>query len=203
MAIDVTCQCGSTYSVKEENAGRKFKCKQCGEVLQVPAIKKRDEKLPSDLFSDDTDNYDDSDDELPPPRRGGRSRRRKGRGDAASRVTAPAICLLVLSVVHLLLHLLNALLTLIGVAAVANQGNADGANLAGQVIGVVVGLGIGVLYVWGYWQMLQRRSYSTVRSTVIVSLIPLCSQLVCIGIPFAIWALVVLNDPDVKDSFES
>jgi len=40
MAIEVKCsnpQCGKIYRVKDEAAGKKFKCKQCQTVLVVPA----------------------------------------------------------------------------------------------------------------------------------------------------------------------
>src|SRR5438034_11420681 len=38
MLIDVTCRnCGSTYRVSEQFAGRQAKCKNCGAKIPVPA----------------------------------------------------------------------------------------------------------------------------------------------------------------------
>lgn len=37
MAIAVTCQCGKTYSVPESMAGKRAKCKVCGEAILIPA----------------------------------------------------------------------------------------------------------------------------------------------------------------------
>lgn len=37
MAISVSCDCGKTYRVGDDKAGKKIKCKDCGAVLAVPA----------------------------------------------------------------------------------------------------------------------------------------------------------------------
>jgi len=36
MPIPVTCECGKTYNVKEELAGKTVRCKQCGDLLRIP-----------------------------------------------------------------------------------------------------------------------------------------------------------------------
>lgn len=37
MAIDVSCEgCGKDYRVKDELAGRRIKCKECGEAITIP-----------------------------------------------------------------------------------------------------------------------------------------------------------------------
>ncbi|MFV0443690.1 MAG: TFIIB-type zinc ribbon-containing protein [Planctomycetaceae bacterium] len=39
MPIDVACpQCGHSYQVRDEAAGRQFKCKSCGDVVSVPGL---------------------------------------------------------------------------------------------------------------------------------------------------------------------
>ncbi|MCA9057749.1 MAG: hypothetical protein KDA85_04595 [Planctomycetaceae bacterium] len=38
MSIKVSCgECGKAYQVSDDRAGRKFKCKQCGAIVEVPA----------------------------------------------------------------------------------------------------------------------------------------------------------------------
>jgi dienelactone hydrolase len=50
MAIKVTCDsCFMDFSVKDDFAGKKFKCKECGEVIRVPARRARDEKEDDEL----------------------------------------------------------------------------------------------------------------------------------------------------------
>ena len=49
MSIEVTCDCGKGYRVRADKAGKRFKCRECGSLLQV-----------SDANSaDDTDDDDD------------------------------------------------------------------------------------------------------------------------------------------------
>lgn len=49
-------------------------------------------------------------------------------------------------------------------------------------------------------RMLQRKSYGLVMTGVILGMLP-CTCCCCTGLPFGIWALVVLSDPEVKNSF--
>jgi hypothetical protein len=51
--------------------------------------------------------------------------------------------------------------------------------------------------------MMQRISYSSTRIGAILACIPLLSPFLILGIPFGIWALVVLNRPDIKAAFQS
>ena len=50
-------------------------------------------------------------------------------------------------------------------------------------------------------RMLQRRSYGLVMTGVVLGMLPCLSACCCTGLPFGIWALVVLSDPEVKNSF--
>ena len=39
MPISVSCPaCGKEYNVKDEAAGKKFKCKECEAIVEVPAV---------------------------------------------------------------------------------------------------------------------------------------------------------------------
>ena len=38
MAVRVTCQCGTSYELKDEFAGRLVKCPQCGRENRVPGV---------------------------------------------------------------------------------------------------------------------------------------------------------------------
>jgi hypothetical protein len=50
-------------------------------------------------------------------------------------------------------------------------------------------------------KMLQRRAYGLVMTGVILGMIPCLSGCCCIGLPFGIWALIVLSNPEVRNSF--
>ena len=50
-------------------------------------------------------------------------------------------------------------------------------------------------------RMLQRRSYGLVMTGVIIGMLPCLSAGCCTGLPFGIWALVVLSNEEVRKSF--
>ncbi|MSU85296.1 MAG: DUF4339 domain-containing protein [Pedosphaera sp.] len=50
-------------------------------------------------------------------------------------------------------------------------------------------------------KMLQRRSYGLVMAGVIIGMIPCLSGCCCTGLPFGIWALIVLSNEEVRKSF--
>jgi hypothetical protein len=50
-------------------------------------------------------------------------------------------------------------------------------------------------------KMLQRRSYGLVMAGVIIGMIPCLSGCCCTGLPFGIWALIVLSNVEVRKSF--
>jgi hypothetical protein len=50
-------------------------------------------------------------------------------------------------------------------------------------------------------KMLQRRSYGLVMTGVIIGMVPCLSACCCTGLPFGIWALVVLSNEEVRKSF--
>ena len=44
--IEFSCDCGKSYVVKDESAGRRGKCKECGAAIQVPAPAAKESTLP-------------------------------------------------------------------------------------------------------------------------------------------------------------
>ena len=50
-------------------------------------------------------------------------------------------------------------------------------------------------------RMRQRRSYGLVMTGVIIGMVPCLSACCCTGLPFGIWALVVLSNEEVRKSF--
>lgn len=73
MPIKAVCECGKTYAVQEENRGKRFRCKECGETCLVQSPKKkaaRRKPKPEpeyEEYDDYEDDYDDYDE--PAPRR--------------------------------------------------------------------------------------------------------------------------------------
>ncbi len=71
MAIDVTCQaCGKTVRAKDSMAGKKAKCPQCGEIMQIPdagIVDAVDDYSDDDADDYSEDQYDDAYAEAEPP----------------------------------------------------------------------------------------------------------------------------------------
>ena len=79
------------------------------------------------------------------------------------------------------------------------QPPADAGSIAVQVFLAI--LQIVVLY--GATCMVRQKDQTSIRIGLVVSLIPICGSPCCfLGLPFGIWAMVVLNDPAVQDMIE-
>ncbi len=85
-------------------------------------------------------------------------------------------------------------------------GNNAQAALAGVYIGMVVdvlAMICQIVVIVGAVSMLKGQSYASAMAASVISVIPCLSACCVLGIPFGIWALVVLNDPGVKTAFRS
>ncbi len=65
----------------------------------------------------------------------------------------------------------------------------------------ILGFLVAPVIIYGAIQMMCGRSFGLSRTAAILAVIPLTSCCFVIGIPFGIWALVVLSQPDVKALF--
>jgi hypothetical protein len=76
---------------------------------------------------------------------------------------------------------------------------------AGYVTSIIVVPGVGILInigvIAGAIQMIRLRGWDTARGGAVAACMPFCS-LACLNMPFGIWALVVLFQPDVKRLFQ-
>ena len=67
MPIAVTCECGKTYKLGDDAAGKKFKCKACQAVVRVPVPKSEPIEDEFDDFGDLGDDFgDDFGEDYPP-----------------------------------------------------------------------------------------------------------------------------------------
>ena len=67
----------------------------------------------------------------------------------------------------------------------------------------VFGLAMAVLILIGALKMKRLESYSFALTAAIIAMIPCISPCCLLGLPFGIWALVVLGDSSVKAAFRS
>jgi predicted Zn finger-like uncharacterized protein len=223
MPEQIRCpECDATLRVPDSLVGKAVKCPKCQTTftaeLEAPEERERIVREParSSARRQRPPQEEDEEEPLPPeeeeededrPRL--RKRRRGRRADAEAAVAAPAICLIVLGGLDIFLCLLNLVLRLagIGVAAAGGPmgagrgGNAEMiANLAGGIIGSIIGLAFAALITMGGIKMKQLQNYGLAMTASILALLP-CGNCCCIGVFFGIWALIVLNRPEVKDAF--
>lgn len=117
-----------------------------------------------------------------------------GQGYVASpqaRLLPPAIILMILATMTVAVSLLQI------PRVMAQAGDRGFPYVAGSFTPALMNLAI----VCGAVQMARLRSYSSAMTAAILAVIPACSPCVVVGIPFGIWAIIVLRDPSVKAAF--
>ena len=115
---------------------------------------------------------------------------------AKSRLQIPAIVLIVLAALTAILRV-GAIVMLLQQA-----GNAAPPLMVPMLVGHGVPLLLLIAVIAGCLKMLKVESYGSAMTAAIISVVPICSPGLVLGIPFGIWAIVVLNDPRVKASFK-
>lgn len=68
-------------------------------------------------------------------------------------------------------------------------------------VGNAAGVAVAILTLVGGLRMRALRSYGLALTGAVLALLPCCSSCCCVGIPFGIWALIVLLRPEVKAAF--
>ncbi len=149
---------------------------------------------------------DDEDYRVAKPRH---RRIRRSSAAAESKTIGPGIALLVVSLLHLLGTFAYAPIYLLSLSnnpdLIANQ------HRPGYVLGYYVGAGavlgvpaiVNLLVAIGGICMVRRQLYPMALIGTFAACIPCCGPLAIMGIPFGIWAAVVLFDPNVRTAFEA
>jgi hypothetical protein len=150
---------------------------------------------------------DDDDDEREDMEDDAEERRplRSGRTQAASRVAGPAISLMVCAGLHMALGCIGIPFNIYALTQAAGGGPGLGGQFAGNpvanLIGGFIALAIQGFILFGAIQMKKLSTYGVALAAAILSVIPCCSSCLILGIPFGVWALIVLMDQDVKSAF--
>ena len=224
MPEQVRCpSCNATLRVPDTLLGKNVKCPKCqttflaeteepaepeGIVRDPAPSSRRRPSAPPEEYEDEPPLEEEDEDR---PRR----RRRRGRGSAAaeSAVAGPAIAMMVVAGLDVAWTIIDLLLRLLGIglyAAGAAQGGVRSGGPtspdllisgAAGIAGDILGAAIAVLILVGALKMKNLSSYALAMTACIISMIP-CHACCCLGLPFGIWGLVVLNKPEVKDAFE-
>lgn len=147
----------------------------------------------------------------PPPLTAPRTATGGGRDAALQLVKGPVIGLKVTAIVGLVLVAIGFvvnIMTLCGISIGMQQINdpqlqkllgslGGGLGIVQDIIGGVVG----VIVLLGAARMQKLQNYQFALTASIVAMLPCISPCCVFGLPFGIWALVVLNKPEVKSQF--
>ena len=130
---------------------------------------------------------------------------------AASRVSGPAIAPhsyrrgAAMNLISLVWHIFFVALVPGGVGnGRRNAGDPAMAMFSGVggIVSGIVGLLLAALVIAGAMKMKKLESYGMAMAAAIIAILP-CNCCCVLGLPFGIWALVVLNDAGVKTAFRS
>ena len=69
------------------------------------------------------------------------------------------------------------------------------------IVLALVALLVGVIIILGALKMKNLQSYGLAMAASILAMVPCLSACCPIGLPIGIWALIVLNNPEVKAAF--
>ncbi len=122
-------------------------------------------------------------------------------GPGPNPLLVPAVFLMILSTLFLG-YLAFYFVVLIGMPPMFRDSSMDDiAWVTSSVIVPGVSTAINAAVVLGAIGMLRLKNYSAARLGAICAVIPLCGPCFVLGIPFGIWALVLMRSPEIQASF--
>lgn len=134
------------------------------------------------------------------------------RTDMLSKVKGPALAMMIIAGITFVLEILSILANLLGISFMSAGDMSQFEGMEGMewlaplmsgtftiVLGVFTLAGAALIF-YCAMKMKDLQGYGLAMTAAILSLIP-CFSICCIGIPFGIWALVVLLNDDVKKAF--
>ena len=217
MAIEFRCtQCGNLLRTGDETAGKQAKCPTCGALTTIPG--------PADMGESQVPPLAPLGLEIsasPVPSPGspfgpGQVLPGQAHPFAARRVSGPATALIVTAILSIVGQVLGILVNLVQMAVPRELAAGRPQMVPGhepelfpQMLGGisvalgVFGLAMAVLILIGALKMKRLESYSFALTAAIIAMIPCISPCCLLGLPFGIWALVVLGDSSVKAAFRS
>lgn len=220
MPEQVRCpECNAALRVPDSLLGKNVKCPKCQttfaaemEELTHPegivhertpsAAAARRPNLPDDTENEEPFPEDEAEDR---PRR----RRRRGRSRAAAAtVSGPAIAMMVSSTLGIICNIGYLLFRVISEILIktpipVNRPGFQAGYMFGfimAIVGASLGILMCIIVLIGAVKMKNLRNYGFALTSCILSMLsPTCCCF--LGLPFGIWGLVALNNPDVKDAF--
>jgi len=127
---------------------------------------------------------------------------------APPRLMIPAVGMIFVAVISIGFQVIQGINVALGAPppmALQQAANPEAAAMGyriGGIGGAVLGTLINVGVIAGGVQMIRLRGWETARGGAVAAAVPCCSVL-CLNIPFGIWALIVLLQPETRRLFTS
>jgi len=121
---------------------------------------------------------------------------------AEQRVKVPAILMMIFAGLSAAYYALQVVLNLVGSAPIGGGEAMKNVptGVAGALLSLVFVAKDGFV-VFGALKLMKLESRGLAMAAAVISVIPLCSACCILGIPWGIWALVVMSNPEVKAAF--
>jgi hypothetical protein len=124
---------------------------------------------------------------------------------ALGKVKTPAIIMLICTCIGIAIQLLSLILNILGTGIGAMEGGSDGvSSIMSGVVGMVfnvIAILIAGFCIFGFVKMMKLQGRGVSFAAVILAMIPCFGACWCLNLPLGIWALVAMNDAQVKASF--
>lgn len=209
MPIEFHCtQCNRLLRTPDDSVGKQAKCPECGTILTVPATSAAPSPPPeAPRVSESGNPY-----QTPPLNVSQRPTTAfTGRADmatAASRLAGPSIALMVTAGLCVFLSCIGFAGNIAQMGGVGAPPNANQDQMAflmfygtfGIITGIVQ-LVVDGLIIYGALQMKDLKSYNWALASSIMAMIPCLGSCCVLTLPFGIWAVVVLQDIEVRQAF--
>lgn len=118
-------------------------------------------------------------------------------------VLIPGIALLILSSLFLLLLIISLPGQFIDISQI-DTSTPDGlGELTGRIMSLIAWLAMTTAVVFGSICMIRMKGFGFALTAAVCAAIPCCSPFFVAGIPFGIWALIMLFRPGVRERFLS
>jgi len=210
MAIEFSCShCGRRLRVPDEAAGKQAQCPGCNGLTLVPPAAWQQPAAPSGepetvgggAFSA----YSAPTTAAPAWSYESYSNRRQ---IAAARVAGPATALIVFGILGIVLGVIGLGLAFLGVSFLALEPRRVAPDAEEAVVQLilsgfqaVIGVVVSILILIGGIKMRRLESQGWATAAAVMAMIPCISPCCLLGLPFGIWALVTMGDPQVKSAF--
>lgn len=121
---------------------------------------------------------------------------------AGNPLLIPGIILLVLASLMLAIILLSIPGQILRMRAIDTMTHEGQGELAGSIVGLVSWIIMMGSIIWGSIGMVRLRGYRNAWVAAVLAVVPVCSPCFVLGIPFGIWALVVLSRSETRARFQ-